>query len=51
MVNIPEGVVHWHGASATCKMVHIAITNFKEEDNVTWLNPVTDEEYKKVKEH
>lgn len=48
VVNIPENVVHWHGASATTKMVHIAITNFKEQVQVTWLEPVTDEEFNKA---
>lgn len=43
VVNIPEDVVHWHGASAEQKMVHIAITNFKDEEQVTWLEPVNDE--------
>ncbi|WP_244307288.1 (R)-mandelonitrile lyase [Flavobacterium fluviatile] len=46
VVNIPEDVEHWHGAAAETKMVHIAITNFKDDTQVTWLNPVTDEEYK-----
>ncbi len=45
VVNIPEDVVHWHGASGTSKMVHIAITNYKDDVQVTWLQPVTDEEY------
>lgn len=48
VVNIPENTEHWHGASATSKMVHIAITNFKDEVQVTWLQPVSDEEYKEV---
>lgn len=48
VVNIPENVEHWHGASATNKMAHIAITNYKNDQQVTWLNPVTDEEYKAV---
>ena len=48
VVNIPENTEHWHGASATNKMVHIAITNYKDEVQVTWLQPVTDEEYNKV---
>ena len=48
VVNIPENVIHWHGASATNKMVHIAITNFKDETQVTWLHPVSNEEYKEV---
>jgi quercetin dioxygenase-like cupin family protein len=48
VVNIPENTEHWHGASATNKMVHIAITNYKDDVQVTWLQPVSDEEYDKV---
>lgn len=48
VVNIPENVEHWHGATATSKMVHIAITNYKGDENVVWLQPVTDEEYSEV---
>ncbi len=48
VVNIPENIEHWHGASASSKMVHIAITNYKEDIQVTWLQAVTDEEYGKV---
>jgi quercetin dioxygenase-like cupin family protein len=46
VVNIPENVEHWHGATANSKMVHIAIANYDGEENAVWLNPVTDEEYK-----
>ncbi len=46
--NIPENTKHWHGANATEKMVHIAITNYKDDVQVTWLEPVTDEEYNEV---
>jgi quercetin dioxygenase-like cupin family protein len=45
VVNIPANVEHWHGASATSTLVHIAITNYKGDQNVVWLKPVTDEEY------
>ncbi|WP_317174237.1 (R)-mandelonitrile lyase [Chryseobacterium muglaense] len=48
VVNIPENVEHWHGATAKTSMTHIAITNFKEETQVTWLNPVTDDEFNDV---
>lgn len=48
VVNIPEQVEHWHGASATHKLVHIAITNYLGETNVVWLNPVSEEEYREV---
>jgi len=48
VINIPESIEHWHGASADSKMTHIAITNYKEDVQVTWLKPVTDEEYNSV---
>ena len=48
VVNIPENVEHWHGASANTSMTHIAITNFKEDVQVTWLQPVTEEEFNNV---
>src|SRR5215217_2283202 len=48
VVNIPENTEHWHGAAAKTKMVHIAITNYEGENNVVWLKPVTEEEYKEV---
>ncbi len=48
VVIAPENTPHWHGASATNKMVDIAITNYKGDDQATWLQPVTDEEYDSV---
>ena len=48
VVNAKENTEHWHGASATSKMVDIAITNYKGDEQVTWLRPVTDEEYNRV---
>lgn len=45
VVNIPENTEHWHGATADTPMTHIAITNFKDEVQVTWLKPVTDVEF------
>jgi Uncharacterized conserved protein, contains double-stranded beta-helix domain len=48
VVNIPENVEHWHGASAKTSMTHIAITNYEEEEQVVWLEPVSEEEYKNV---
>jgi quercetin dioxygenase-like cupin family protein len=50
VVNIPESVKHWHGASAEGAMTHIAITNFKDDVQVTWLEPVSDDEYNAVSE-
>jgi quercetin dioxygenase-like cupin family protein len=45
VVIAPENIPHWHGASATIRMVDIAITNYKGDEQATWLQPVTDEEY------
>lgn len=51
VVNIPENVEHWHGASAHSRFVHIAITNYKGEQNVIWLQPVSEEEYNAVNKY
>jgi quercetin dioxygenase-like cupin family protein len=45
VVSIPENTEHWHGASAGSKLVHIAITNYKDDQTVVWLKPVSDEDY------
>ena len=45
VVNIPKNTEHWHGATAKTKMVHIAVTNYKDEQNVVWLKPVSEHEY------
>lgn len=42
----PPGVKHWHGATATTGMTHIALTGVKDGKNVEWLEAVTDEQYK-----
>lgn len=39
-------IEHWHGASPESRMTHVAITNFKGDSQVNWLQPVTGEEYK-----
>ena len=48
VVNIPANTEHWHGAAANSKMVHIAITNYQDDVQVTWLHPVSDEDYLKA---
>jgi quercetin dioxygenase-like cupin family protein len=45
VVWIPPGVKHWHGATATNAMRHIAIQDFVDGKNVDWLEKVTDEQY------
>jgi hypothetical protein len=48
MKTFENKVVLVTGASANSKMAHIAITNFKGDENVVWLNPVTSEQYEAV---
>jgi len=45
VITIPENTEHWHGASPHSSMTHIAITSFKGEENVVWLQPVADSAY------
>ena len=42
---IPPNVKHWHGATTTNRMSHIAITNMVDGRNVDWLEQVSDVEY------
>lgn len=42
----PAGVKHWHGASPTTAMTHLAITGtLPDGKNVEWMEEVTDEQY------
>jgi quercetin dioxygenase-like cupin family protein len=41
----PAGVKHWHGATATTAMTHIAVTESVDGSAVEWMEHVTDEEY------
>ena len=41
----PPGVKHWHGATATTSVRHIAITGMQDGKNVEWMEHVTDEQY------
>jgi quercetin dioxygenase-like cupin family protein len=41
----PPGVKHWHGASPTTAMTHIALTGTVNGKNVVWMEKVTDEQY------
>lgn len=38
---------HWHGATATTAMSHIAVQEKRGESAVTWMEKVTDEQYRK----
>jgi quercetin dioxygenase-like cupin family protein len=41
----PPGVKHWHGATDTAAMSHIAITNVADGKNVDWMEQVSDAQY------
>jgi quercetin dioxygenase-like cupin family protein len=43
----PPGVKHWHGATATNGMTHIAITESLDGKNVEWMDKVSDEQYER----
>jgi quercetin dioxygenase-like cupin family protein len=47
VVWIPPGVKHWHGASATAGMSHIAIAEALDGKTVEWLEQVSDEQYRR----
>ena len=41
------GEKHWHGATATTAVTHIAVQERLEGKTVEWLEPVSDEQYRK----
>ncbi len=45
MVWIPPGVKHWHGASRSMGMSHIAITESIDGKTADWMEKVGDEQY------
>src|SRR5947209_8023715 len=47
VVWFPPGLKHWHGATPTTAMTHIAITEFQDGKNVDWLEKVSDEQYRR----
>ncbi len=47
VVWFPPGEKHWHGASASTAMTHIAIQESLNGKNVDWLNKVSDEQYRR----
>jgi quercetin dioxygenase-like cupin family protein len=42
----PPGVKHWHGASPTTAMSHLAVTGTVQGKNVNWMERVGDDQYK-----
>jgi quercetin dioxygenase-like cupin family protein len=47
VVRIPPGVKHWHGATATTQMTHIALQEQLDGKAVDWMEKVTDKEYQR----
>jgi len=45
VVWLPPGEKHWHGATATSFMTHIAVQEALDGSAVTWLEPVSDDQY------
>lgn len=41
----PPDIKHWHGASPTTAMTHMALTGMKDGKNVTWMEEVSDQQY------
>jgi len=46
VVWFPPNEKHWHGASATTAMTHIAIQEALDGKFVEWMEQVTDEQYR-----
>ena len=44
----PPGVKHWHGATATDRLTHIAIQETLDSKNVEWMEKVSDEQYRRT---
>ena len=45
VVWIPAAEKHWHGASPTNGMTHLAMQEALDGNTATWMEKVTDEEY------
>ncbi|RYF68384.1 MAG: cupin domain-containing protein [Comamonadaceae bacterium] len=41
----PPGVKHWHGASPTAAMTHLAVSGSLDGKNVEWMEKVSDDQY------
>jgi 4-carboxymuconolactone decarboxylase len=47
VVWIPPDQKHWHGATPTSRMTHIAITEYLDSKNVEWMERVSDAQYRR----
>jgi len=51
VVWFPPGEKHWHGATATTAMTHIAIQEQLDGKTVEWMEKVSDKQYSRVTEN
>ena len=49
VVHIPAGVKHWHGAASDSWFQHLAVEVPGENSRTEWCEPVSDEDYAKLK--
>ena len=49
VINIPEGVKHWHGAAPDSWLSHLAVEVPGENGRTEWLEPVSGEDYGKLR--
>ena len=50
IIEIPDGVKHWHGAAADSWMQHLALHKDVQPGSTNeWLEPVSDEQYRSVR--
>lgn len=47
VVHILPGEKHWHGAAPTTAMTHIAVYEDLDGTSAEWMEPVSDEQYRK----
>jgi len=45
VISIPPGEKHWHGATGTTAMTHIAIQEYLDGRAADWMEKVSDEQY------
>jgi quercetin dioxygenase-like cupin family protein len=46
VISFAPGEKHWHGATPTTAMTHIAIQEKLDDKTADWLEQVTDEQYR-----
>ncbi|HKW54231.1 MAG TPA: cupin domain-containing protein [Stellaceae bacterium] len=47
VVRCPPGVKHWHGATPSTAITHIAIQEALNGKNVDWMEKVSDQQYRR----